>query len=176
MRSHSLRRFVTCTCAKNIMHKIELRLTKWYRCFLVWNCTRIILWGPKLDAPRPPYFLCTNAHTTAKLLIHFTSTRLDHSNFASYAVEYQEGYITHTSLLSLTLGAHACMRVTVSVCVSVFSILPSHTFRWLQHKKCNKTKTPFSLKLLTLKIRSVINLLWLSQLFSSRAMFPYTSP
>ena len=50
--------------------------------------------------------------------------------------------------------------------------MSNERYQWLQHGKCSETKEPFSLKLLSLKVRSVINLLRLSQPFSSRAMFP----
>ena len=83
---------------------------------------------------------------------------------------------------------HACARVTVvvlcvcvCVCVCPFSLFCLLVPLGVQREvsagtggKCSKTKKPFSLKLLSSKVRSVINLHipWLSQPFSSRAMFP----
>ena len=64
----------------------------------------------------------------------------------------------------------------VSVCVSAFSILPSRAFRRQtrgisDYSVENAAKKQFSLKQLSLKFRSVINLPQVSQPFSSCAMF-----
>ena len=47
--------------------------------------------------------------------------------------------------------------------------MSNERYQQLQRGKCSETKEPFSLKLLSSKVRSVINLL---QPFSSCAMFP----
>ena len=80
------------------------------------------------------------------------------------------------TIFTLINPRHPCARrvssfpVCLCVCVSIFSILPSHTFRHPTRGisdysaenavklKSRKTKKPFSLKLLSSKVRSVINL------------------
>ena len=97
-------------------------------------------------------------------------------------------YMVYGQYVVLINPRRACVRVTVvvlCVCVSVypFSLFCLLALLGVQRevsaataRKFSKIKKPFSLKLLSSKVRSVINLPRLSQPFSSRAMFPYTSP
>ena len=86
-------------------------------------------------------------------------------------------------IVCVCLCVYVCV-CDVCVCVRVRFLYSAFLRFWAsneryqrpQRRKCSINCKPFCLKLLSSKVRSVINLPSLSQPFSSCAMFPYTSP